>query len=420
MRSLTALVLYVSLAAASPASDWHVLHKQGVDAIKRRDFAAAAELFRDSASLAENPVQRALTANDLGVTLHQLHRDPEARLQLENAFRLWQANPGQEIRLAETTEALATVYRTLGDYPSAEQALREAMKTPPAESNSRALMLNELGDILREVGRPTEAHQLLETAANLPGISIRRRLDATLGLADLDRDARLWDSAFARWNIALATAREQHWPALEAASLRGLGTTYLEHGEFARAEPLLRRALAAFEASDAPLHQLSSTLSCLAQLYLAENKLALAEDALNRGMVLAEKSLGPQHPQVAVLLEMLGDTVANRNQFALSRDYYQRARLIMAGRFGEQSPVAAAVEASWALVEQRLKHNAEAAADYEKALAILDAAGPEVEPIRLNVHLHYAEVCKALHRKNPASAQSFRTLTAGGQMPQSH
>ena len=62
------------------------------------------------------------------------------------AFRLWQAIPGQEIRLAETTEALAMVYRTLGDYPAAEQALREAMKTPPAEPNSRALMLNELGD----------------------------------------------------------------------------------------------------------------------------------------------------------------------------------------------------------------------------------------------------------------------------------
>ncbi|MDQ1473230.1 MAG: hypothetical protein QOJ99_4710 [Bryobacterales bacterium] len=419
MRSLKALALYVSLSAVSNAADWSVIHNQGVAAVKRRDFTAAAALLRESGPLAQTPGQRGLTANDLGVVLHELHQEAGARQQLENAIRIWRSNPGQEARLAQTTEALASVCRTQGDYPAAEQALRESLKTPAAESDTQALVLNELGDVLREVGRPAEAYQLLEKSLGLPGISPRRRLDATLGLADLDRSTALWESAFTRWSRANAMARELNSALLEAASLRGWGITFLEHGEPSRAEPLLRRALALFESANAPLHQIASTLSCLAQLYITENKLAMAEDALLRGVDLLEKTLGPQHPQVAVLLEMLGDTVAQRNQFAQARDYYARARVIMAGRFGELSPIAAAVDASWALVEQRSKHNAEAAADYEKALAILDAAGPEAEAVRAVAHQHYAELCKTLHRKNVPAPQSFRTASAVTRVAQS-
>jgi tetratricopeptide (TPR) repeat protein len=419
MHSLKTLALYVSLSAVSNAADWSVVHNQGLEAIRRRDFTAAATFFRESAPLAQFPGERGITANDLGITLHQLNREPEARQQLENAFRIWQSNPGQESRLAQTAEALASVCRTQGDYPAAERALREALKTPAAQDDSHALILNELGDVLRETGRLAEARQLFEKSIALPGIGPRRRLDATLGLADLDRSNALWQSAFARWRGATDMARELRSVPLEASALRGWGITFLEHGEPNRAEPLLRRSLALFESADVPLHQIASTLSCLAQLYLTENKLAMAEDALLRGIDLLEKTLGPQHPQVAVLLEMLGDTVAQRNQFTQARDYYGRARVIMAGRFGDRSPIAGAVDASWALIEQRAKHNTEAAADYEKALAILDAAGPEAEVTRAVVQQHYAELCKTLHRKNGAALQSFRANSAGARMAQS-
>lgn len=414
MRVLSAFALYVSLAAVTLAADWSTLHSDGIEAVKRGDFTAAASLLRQALAVAATPAERGVSVNDLGVVLHQLHQEPEARRQLERAIMVWQSGPGNLGRLAETTEALAVVCRTLGDYPSAERALREVLKTPPAESENYALLFNELGDILRETGRAAEAYQFLEKTMALPGISVRRQLDATLGLADLDRDARHWQAAFDRWNKAIEITRQNHWPNLEAAALRGLGVTHLEHGEPARAEPLLRRALAGFEGSNAPLHQVASTLSCLAQLYMAENKPAMAEDVLQRGIDLSEKSLGTAHPQVAVLLEMLGDAVASRNQFAQARDYYGRARVIMAARFGEQSAIAAAVDASWAQVEYRSKHHNEAAADYEKALAVLDAAGPEAESLRATVRRNYAEVCKTLHRKSPPVTQSFRGTAASG------
>ncbi|MES1261127.1 MAG: tetratricopeptide repeat protein [Acidobacteriota bacterium] len=413
MRSSAALTLCVSLAAAFRAAGqpatltWIDLHDRGLAAIGNRDFQSAADLFAQSVPLAGNPLQRGLSSNDLGVTLHRLVRDSEARVQLETAFRIWRENPGQEVRLAQTAEALAAVNRTLGDYPAAEKILRAALQTPPSDPDNHALLLNELGDILREVGHSFESHQLLERTLALPGISRRRQLDAILGIADLDRDAHAWQASFEGWNKGLEIARERHWVSLEAAALRGLGVTFLDHGEPARSEPLLRRALQLFESQDVPGHQIASTLSCLAQLYQAEARFGMAEEVLLRAVGMDEVALGPGHPQVAVLLEMLGDAAAGRKQLAPALAYYEKARWIMTERFGERSPLVAAVNASLAGVEQRANHNAEAAVHLEKALAILNVAGPEVQPLRDSVLRRYNGVCKALHRKAGPAANTF-------------
>ena len=417
MRSLAVLWLCVLSTADSPAAvpvstdspspNWMEVHEKAVAAIKNRQFETAAELFRASQPLARNEVQRGLSANDLGVTLHQLIRDSEAKVQLETAFAIWQASPHEQARMSQTAEALAAVNRTLGDYAGAEKVLRTALATPAADIENHALLTNELGDILREVGRSAEAHRLFEKTLAQPGISPRRQVDALVGMADLDRDAHSWDASFEGWNKALTIVREQHWVSLEAAAVRGLGMTYLDRGELARAEPLLRRALALFESQPVPGHQIASTLSCLAQLYHAEKKFSLAEEVLQRAIRIAEQTLGAEHPQVAVLLEMLGDAEASQKHLTRATEHFERARAIMANRFGAKSPMAAAVSASLALAEQRADHNAEAAAHFEQALAVLNTAGPEAQSMRDAVMKGYLDTCKALHRKVTPAVSSF-------------
>lgn len=412
MRSIKALALYVSFAAASAsASTWISLHNQALEAVRQQNYESAADLFRQSVPLAQTPTQQGLSHNDLGVVLHQISRDKEARGHLEAAFAVWQAGQGREAQMASTAEALAAVDRTLGDYQAAEKTLRIALEHPPASSDSHSLILNELGDILRETGHTAEAHELFEKTLTLPGISSRRDLEARIGLADLDRDSRSWQSAFAGWNMAIEIARDHHWAALEASALRGLGVTFLEHGEPARAEPLLRKALAQFESANAQPHQFAATITCLAQLYQKEGKFAMAEEQLLKALQISEKVMGPDHPQVAIVHEMLGDALAGRNQLDLAHDHFSLALGIMTGRFGAQSPAAAAVEASWASAEQRANRNKEAAADFEKALTALNSAGPEAASLRQSVLDHYTEVCKSLHRKVPASFSSFVPVT---------
>jgi tetratricopeptide (TPR) repeat protein len=414
-----ALSLFVYLAGitgAAFAADWRELRHQAFLAVERGDYPVAADYFRQCVPLSTNEFEKGVTANDLGIVLHHSGHDSEAKPHLEKAVAIWHANTGSAARLAQSSEALAMVDRALGDYAAAEGVLREALKTPPADDENIATILNELGDVLREMGSSAEATAILERALALKGVSIRRRVDTNLALADLDRGARRWTSSIDRWNYAAQTARENHWPSLEASALRGLGTTYVEHDELARAEPVLRRALEQFETIHAPRHQVATTLSCLAQMYIAQGKYAMADEELLKAIDLTEKSLGPTHPQVAILLEMRGEAAGGRGEIDEARGYYARAHAIMAGHFGERSGIAAAVLASLGLVEQRAKQNGNAAADFERALEVLDAQGPDSEPLRSIVHQRYAEVCKALHKKPAVSdgfrAQSFRAVNA--------
>src|SRR6202030_1415007 len=96
-------------------------------------------------------------------------------------------------------------------------------------------------------------------------------------------------------------ARDHDDAGLEAVASRGLAETWLEQGNTSRAEPLLRRVLAVFENDPLSGNQIAATLRSLGQLYLGENKPALAEDALTRALAREEALLGHEHPQVAIV-----------------------------------------------------------------------------------------------------------------------
>jgi len=326
---------------------------------------------------------------------------------------LWPRLPVEMPRISRTAESLAFVDRTLGDYPAAEKVLRTALALPLSDADCQALLLNELADILREQGRAAEARELLEKADGLSP-SWRRRFDTTIGLASLDREAMLWSQSMVRWEAAAELARTNNSKELEAIASRGLANALIDVGEYARAEPLLNRALPVFESADGS-SQVGATLASLARVYLAQEKFGLAEQSLERALSIDEKRLGSNHPQVAVLLEMLGDAAARTEHLDSARAYYQRAQGIMLTNFGSQSPVTAAVEASWAIVAQRAKRSDEAATHYRNALLVLDNAGPESQQLRLTVMEHYAEALNATHRKREATAlrEQIKALLAG-------
>jgi tetratricopeptide (TPR) repeat protein len=284
------------------------------------------------------------------------------------------------------------------------------------ETEAKALALDELGDLLCEEGRGEEARALLSEAARIPGISWGRVADATTGLAELDRGQRNWDQSIAEWNSTAELAQAHGDELLLASAMRGLGAAWLGRGDAARAAPLLRSALASFEkAPEARERDLAATLTCMAQIYMSENKLALAEEALTRALRDGEAAFGPSHPQVAVILETLAAALARRNRLDQARSYLQRACAILCGLFGETSPMAGAAYADEGLIEQRA-HNFTAAADlYQRALAGLRPGGSsDVTSLRVYVMQRYAESLKALHRKQEASAvlvevRGFRT-----------
>lgn len=419
MRRIAALAMLVSLCPAGLYAETQTgskrmqeLHTKAAAAVERSDYQSALTLLTECRALARTPYETAMMSSELGTTLFRMNQLNEAKQWLEQAQDIWVSTHAKFDRYARTAVILAEVERCLGQYNAAEELLRQVLARAPATADAstddieaHVLALDDLADVMREVGRSDESRELLNLATGLPGVSWRRQLDTTLGLAELDRDRHNWEESIAEWHRVAEMGRTHNEPILQAVANRGLGETWLEQGNSARAEPLLKSALDAFETDEtANMRQIASTLTSLAQLYVGENKLAMAEDTLSSALKNDEKALGESHPQVAVVLEMLGDTRSRLNRFDVAREDLDRAIRILSGAFGEQSAMCGAAVATLGIIEQRAHNFSEAAEKYQRSLAAFVNSGPDLSSFKLQVMRRYAEVLKATHRSHEAGA----------------
>ncbi|HWF07774.1 MAG TPA: tetratricopeptide repeat protein [Bryobacteraceae bacterium] len=338
------------------------------------------------------------------LSLNSSARLAEAKSWLEQARREGAADPARAAQLAAAAANLANRYRSAGDYAEAEKLLRELLAAPPDNTHLEVLIRNNLADLLREEGRDTEAEPLFQETANAADMAPRERAAAFIGLADIDRQNGRWSRAIERWNAALDIARHEQDRRTEAIVLRGLGSTWLQSGSPARAEPLLRRSLKFLENdAEAPPELAAGMHSSLGELYRAENKLALAEDEWQRALEVDRTVFGDVHPQIAWLMEMLADVFSARGEFPLARDYAARAAATMSVSFGDESMPFAAALANRAVVEDRAGNATAAARDYEQAIRI-GRGHPEYQMLQNALIRRYADLLKTMHRGREARA----------------
>jgi tetratricopeptide (TPR) repeat protein len=391
-----------SLVPDSLVPNWTTVYEAGLAASQRSDYEESLGLFERSWETSRTAEQRGASATGVGQTYRRLERVKEAKEWLERARLAFSADSRPGSRLAVTTADLADLYRSTGDYAEAERLLREALVSPACDAESKGLLRNNLADLLREEGRSTEAQPLFKESIDLGSAPWKQRAGALIGLADIDRQKGDWEASVSRWNEALEICRRERDAGAEAVALRGLGITWLTAGSPARAEPLLRRALRIMEnKTDMPPEQVASAHSGLAELYRAENKLALAEGEWSRALQIARTALGEAHPQVAVLMEMLADVYSARGEFGLAREYAGRASDTMRSAFGENSMPVAAALTNRAAVEERASAPDAAAKDYERAVDIA-RAHPEYRSFRIVLIQRYAALLKAMHRSREA------------------
>ena len=98
------------------------------------------------------------------------------------------------------------------------------------------------------------------------------------------------------------------------------------------AEPLYRRALAITEKSLGPDHpNVATALNNLAGLLRATNRLSQAEPLYRRALTIDEKSFGPHHPEVAADLNNLAGWLAAANRLSEAEPLHRRAMAILDG-----------------------------------------------------------------------------------------
>jgi CHAT domain-containing protein/Tfp pilus assembly protein PilF len=111
-----------------------------------------------------------------------------------------------------------------------------------------------------------------------------------------------------------------------AVSLNRLAIIHSIKADYARVEPLYRRALAIFEKVLAPEHfAFGDIYNNLASLYYTTGDYEKAEVFYRRGLAIREKALGPDHTEVAASLNNLAGTFLDREMYEQAEPLYRRA-----------------------------------------------------------------------------------------------
>jgi len=124
------------------------------------------------------------------------------------------------------------------------------------------------------------------------------------------------------------------WEELNKAGLAAYGK-----GDYAEAEKRLLAALKAAEKifdEDPPL---TLSLNNLAEVYRIQNKHIEAEPLIKRSLAIAEKTLGPNHPNVAANLNNLAINYSMRGMYAEAEPLYKRALEIWENTLGQENPL---------------------------------------------------------------------------------
>jgi tetratricopeptide (TPR) repeat protein len=127
--------------------------------------------------------------------------------------------------------------------------------------------------------------------------------------------------------------------SLVAQSLNALALIYQDQGAYAKAEPLLIRALDIREKALGPIHpDIAEILNNLAGLYQGQGAYAKAEPLYVRALDVWQKALGPMHPFVAHSLHNLAALYQDQGAYAKAEPLYVRALDIRENVLGPMHP----------------------------------------------------------------------------------
>jgi tetratricopeptide (TPR) repeat protein/CHAT domain-containing protein len=285
-------------------------------------------------------------------------------------------------KYATSVNNLALLYKAMGDYAKAEPLFRQAseiLKRVLGEHHPRyAIILNNLAGLYRAMGDRAEASEDWAAArkAFAEALVIRQRQpeqkdwqigDARLALADFDRRAALKPDQRQRLQEAVRLkehardlfAQGKHGEAIDpcskaiqivgellgenhpdyAANLNNLAGLYLDIGDYAKAQPLFRRALDINKRVLGENHpNYADSLNNLAALYLHIGDYAKTESLYRQALEIRKRALGEDHRDYAQSLNNLAGLYQAMGDYAKAKPLFRQALEIRRRALGENDP----------------------------------------------------------------------------------
>lgn len=212
--------------------------------------------------------------------------------------------------------------------------------------------------------------------------------------------------AIEAFNRALKIAEDSGDQRLLATVLGGLGATLVDLGEFARAQPVLRRSLALFEKTAGPDSiEAGEAANNLAMVYRKNGDLAQAQVQLEHALPLMERSLGGQNPALAMAFKNMFIVLAEQKRWDDAEPYLLRA-LEVAKALPESFQLAE-IEENLALLQAHRGQFHEAAQTMQQVIAIEDRTLRREDPrLALSARVQSLESYSAYLKKSNQRAQA--------------
>jgi tetratricopeptide (TPR) repeat protein len=151
--------------------------------------------------------------------------------------------------------------------------------------------------------------------------------------------ARQWMAYYLGRRTAPDSEAEQIYQSLSVTVLNSRAMSLQSQRDFGGAESLFRQALAIAEKSLGPNHpDTAGSLNNLASLLESQGNFAGAEPLYRRALAICEKTLGPNHPHTAMSLDNLAGVLEAKGDYASAEPLYRRALAIAEQALGPDDP----------------------------------------------------------------------------------
>ncbi len=239
---------------------------------------------------------------------------------------------------------LAHVYTDQHQYDKAEPILKRELRVreKAVGPNGPAIVttLDQLALVYQAENKYGEAESLimrgLEIREKAFGINNLKVAESTQALADLyhaqKRDAEAEDLLKQAIGIEEKASRpsDPAYPTL-SWTLTDLGHLYEGEKRYAEAERVFTRALIIYQNAPSPNYfNIGDSLFEVAIVFALEDKNSEAESYFKQTLATMEKSLGPEHPRLAPVLDMYSVLLQKINRTTDGRLMKERADAIRA------------------------------------------------------------------------------------------
>ncbi len=355
---LRALSVLAAAELATGAPDAAIAH--------RREAASAADR-----TYGANSVEALASALDVGNTLSELERFPEAIAVLDPLLARWRAtNAPQDDRYVAALTSLAAASDGVGDKPNSEAHYRELLGlkrhiyTAPHDAIARAL--RDLASVVLHAEKYAEAEALLNEA-----LAMQRQVFG-----------------------------EDHREV--AVSYDGLGEIMVAQRRFAEADAAYRAALAICERARISEEVCARARNNLGMSFYRQDRLDEAKREMSQALAERRALLGNDHPTVAYSLSTLANVAAKQGDAADAVRLSVEALAVLDHSGRGASREAALIRNTYAAALFHAGRNAEALPEIDRTIADWQRVAPDGKVRHVMMLVQKGQILQALHRDDDA------------------